>query len=309
MENRLARIDLNLLIALEVLLEERSVTRAAQRLFITQPAMSKTLQRLRDLFNDPLFTRSAHGLVPTPKAANLQQPLMAVLEQLETTIFEREFDPAHADGRIRICVPEILTLWGVPALLQRCALHAPNVRLQSRNMLDHHLDLLASGGLDFSIYVRRDYGRDIEQFSLSSFSVSCWFRRQHPLASKANLSPQDLRDYPHVRLYLPNITDEHVTRLELPSDKGGLGITSIFETTQLSLALEALKQSNAIMLGPPAIGVFQVAQGLIVTHPLQDIPLIQDFNTEVCLLQHQRTLSSPLHRWMREQIMEIYQGL
>lgn len=86
MDKRLSKIDLNLLIALEVLLEERSVTRAAQRLFITQPAMSKTLQRLRDLFNDPLFTRTAHGLVPTPKAADLQQPLVAILEQLETTI-------------------------------------------------------------------------------------------------------------------------------------------------------------------------------------------------------------------------------
>ena len=61
MENRLSRIDLNLLIALQILLEERNVTRSAERLFITQPAMSKTLQRLRILFDDPLFTRTAHG--------------------------------------------------------------------------------------------------------------------------------------------------------------------------------------------------------------------------------------------------------
>ncbi len=309
MEKRLSKIDLNLLIALEVLLEERSVTRAAQRLFITQPAMSKTLQRLRALFDDPLFTRTAHGLVPTPKAADLQQPLVAVLEQLETTIFKREFDPAQATERIRVCMPEILTLGGVPALLQRFALHAPNMRLQSRNILDDHLDLLASGGLDFSIYVRRDYGKDIKLFPLSSFRVSCWFRRQHPLANKSSLAPEDLKNYPHVRLYLPNITDEQVGWLEQPTEQGGLGIKYVFETTQLSVALEALKQSNAIMLGPPAIGIYQVTQGSILTHPLQNIPIIQDFNTEICLLQHQRTLNSPLHRWVREQLIDIYHAL
>ena len=308
MDKRLSKIDLNLLIALEVLLEERSVTRAAQRLFITQPAMSKTLQRLRDLFNDPLFTRTAHGLVPTPKAADLQQPLVAILEQLETTIFEREFDPAQATERIRMCIPEIITLGGIPALLQRFALHAPNLRLQTRNILDDHLELLASGGLDFSIYVRSDYGKEIELFPLASFNVSCWFRRHHPLASKSSLSAQDLKSYPHVRLYLPNITDEQVGRLEQPAEEGGLGIKYTFETTQLSVALEALKQSNAIMLGPPAIGVYQVTQGLIITHTLQDFPTVQDFNTEICLLQHRRTLSSPLHRWVREQLIDIYRG-
>ncbi|MGI9284004.1 MAG: LysR family transcriptional regulator [Pseudomonadales bacterium] len=309
MENRLSKIDLNLLIALEVLLEERSVTRAAGRLFITQPAMSKTLQRLRDLFNDPLFTRTAHGLVPTPKAVDLQQPLIAVLEQLESTIFEQEFEPAQAEGRIRICIPEILALGGIPALLQRFSLHAPNLRLQSRNILDDQLELLANGGLDFSIYVRRDFDKDIEVFPLSTFNVSCWFRRNHPLASKPSLSVADLAKYPHVSLYLPNITDEEISRLERPVAEGGLGIKPIFETTQLLVALEGLKQNDAIMLGPPAIGVYQVAKGLIVTHELQEIPLVSEFNTEVCLLQHRRTLSSPLHRWVREQITEIFQSL
>lgn len=309
MENRLSKVDLNLLIALEVLLEERSVTRAAERLFITQPAMSKTLQRLRDLFGDPLFTRTAHGLVPTPKAVDLQQPLIAVLEQLESTIFEQEFEPAQAEGRIRICIPEILALGGIPALLQRFSLHAPNLRLQSRNILDDQLELLASGGLDFSIYVRRDFGKDIEVFPLSTFNVSCWFRRNHPLASKTSLSVEDLGKYPHVTLYLPNITDEEVSRLERPLIEGGLGIKPVFETTQLLVALEGLKQNDAIMLGPPAIGVYQAAKGLIVTHELQGIPLVNEFNTEVCLLQHRRTLSSPLHRWVREQITEIFQSL
>ena len=71
----LARIDLNLLVALQHLLEEESVTKAAERLFITQPAMSKTLHRLRETFDDPLFVRSGRGLSPTPRAVELKKQL------------------------------------------------------------------------------------------------------------------------------------------------------------------------------------------------------------------------------------------
>ena len=69
--NRLARIDLNLLVALHILLQEGSVSRAAERLNITQPAMSKTLGRLRETFDDPLFVRSKRGIQPTPRAISL----------------------------------------------------------------------------------------------------------------------------------------------------------------------------------------------------------------------------------------------
>ena len=78
----LSRVDLNLLVALQVLIEEQSVTRAAERLFITQPAMSKTLQRLRELFDDPLFIRSGRGLVPTPRAVELEKKLPLVLSSM-----------------------------------------------------------------------------------------------------------------------------------------------------------------------------------------------------------------------------------
>ena len=81
--NRLARIDLNLLVSLYVLLEEGSVSRAANRLSITQPAMSKTLGRLRETFDDPLFVRSKRGVQPTPRALSLVADLKTVLGQID----------------------------------------------------------------------------------------------------------------------------------------------------------------------------------------------------------------------------------
>ena len=98
MPDQLHRVDLNLLVALQALIEEQNVTRAAERLFITQPAMSKTLQRLRDLFDDPLFTRSSHGLIPTPKTEELRAPLADVLDRLNMIVTPADFIPESVAG-------------------------------------------------------------------------------------------------------------------------------------------------------------------------------------------------------------------
>jgi len=79
---RLSRLDLNLLVSLQALLEEKSVTKAAERLFITQPAMSRVLQRLRDQLDDPLFTRTGNELVPTPRAKELEIRLPSLLDAI-----------------------------------------------------------------------------------------------------------------------------------------------------------------------------------------------------------------------------------
>jgi DNA-binding transcriptional LysR family regulator len=86
LSRKLIRTDLNLLVALQILLEERNVTRAAERLSVSQPALSKTLQKLRDSFEDELFTRTAHGLVPTPRAEALAKELPALLEKVEQVL-------------------------------------------------------------------------------------------------------------------------------------------------------------------------------------------------------------------------------
>ena len=107
----LSKIDLNLLISLQVLLEERSVSRAAERLFITQPAMSKTLARLRAVFDDDLFTRSSHGMQPTPRALELSAGLSAIIGDIRRRDHHRPvgarrvYPPAALAGTIERAGP------------------------------------------------------------------------------------------------------------------------------------------------------------------------------------------------------------
>jgi len=132
MQDPLSRVDLNLLVAYQVLMQEKNVTRAAERLFVTQPAMSKTLNRLRTLIDDDLFVRSSHGLTPTPKTLELEKPVNEVIAQLT----------------------------GMPAFINKLRQQAPKVLLLSQNIDDKWEDRLRSGSLDFAIVAKNKFSDD-----------------------------------------------------------------------------------------------------------------------------------------------------
>ncbi len=127
---RFKGLDLNLLLALDVLLEERSVTRAAGRLNLSQPAMSAALSRLRDFFGDALLVPQGRRMIATPEALALQPELKAVLGSVEELIARStKFDPATSDRMFRICASDYLVTVLFPRLLPELQRVAPAVRL------------------------------------------------------------------------------------------------------------------------------------------------------------------------------------
>lgn len=305
MSKSLSRIDLNLLVALQVLLEERNVTKAAQRLFVTQPAMSKTLQRLRDLFEDPLFTRAPHGLVPTPRALELQQPLNELLEQLQQRLFNERFEASTAQGSIFISAPEMFALTTVPRLISQLRSEAPNLLLQSRNLLDQHTDLLASGALDFAINLDHPYTKEFSTYRIGSGQPGVWLRKDHPLASKKALEASDLATLPAVRVYLPDMLESAREQASSELAASGIDNAPILETTQLLVGLEVLYRENAYMLGPNNLGDSNLANQLFTVRPLLNHEGLENSGVELFLVQHQRTLNSPLHSWLRDKILML----
>ncbi|MEH6822456.1 MAG: LysR family transcriptional regulator [Motiliproteus sp.] len=104
--DELKHIDLNLLVAFNALMDERNVSRAAERMQVTQPAMSRTLQRLRDLFQDPLFIRTPKGLDPTARSLELRQPVTMALGQLITLLTPSELNPATLDRTFTLAMAD-----------------------------------------------------------------------------------------------------------------------------------------------------------------------------------------------------------
>ena len=124
-------IDLNLLVAFDALMNEQSVTRAATQVGVSQPAMSAALSRLRKLFGDPLFMRSAEGLTPTARARELAEPIARALQQLESTLVKKpEFVPGKASFTFKLGLSDYPAFALLPSLLQALGKTAPGVSLK-----------------------------------------------------------------------------------------------------------------------------------------------------------------------------------
>lgn len=151
---RFQRLDLNLLVALQVLLEERSVSLAADRLCLSQSATSSALGRLRDYFEDELLVLKGRQMILTPRAEELIEPVHAVLEQIRTTIaVAPQFEPATCDRQIRIMASDYATEVLLSHLLSAMEKRAPHMRFEIQGMASKPLDSLERGMIDLLLSV------------------------------------------------------------------------------------------------------------------------------------------------------------
>src|SRR6187399_2226101 len=147
-------LDLNLALVLHALLAERSVSRAAKRLGLSQSATSHALARLRRSLDDPLFLRAPQGIVPTPRAEALAQSLAAGLALLEQSLLPPlRFEPATAQRQFRIAATDYVEFVILPRFLAALASEAPNVEVWVRPFSDDALDKLQRGDLDLLLGV------------------------------------------------------------------------------------------------------------------------------------------------------------
>lgn len=302
---RLARTDLNLLVALQVLLEEQNVSRAAERLFITQSAMSKTLSRLRELFDDPLFTRSAHGMVPTPRAVELHAELESLLQQLENLVSYHEADPGQFQGRFNITATDHFALPLIPSLMEIVARDAPGISIRVSQDLDSQYRDMTEGRADLSVGGQRT---DIqEDFVVETLCVTYpvfLMRRDHPLKELEKPTWRDIMQYPEVSLKV--LSSEGVRGSILRSRVYRyLKLSSIaLETPDYLTALETLSRTDGIMFAPRLSVDFVKATGAISSIPLPGREGRDP--VEVVMLYHKRTASSAVHSWVRDQVKLIF---
>ena len=125
----LAALDLNLLVALDALLRDASVSRAALRIGLSQPAASHALQRLRHLLGDPLLVRVGARMELTPRAQALRGPLAQALDQVRALFVAEGFDASRSERRFRLMMPDLAVELLVPPLMQKMTVLAPNVQI------------------------------------------------------------------------------------------------------------------------------------------------------------------------------------
>src|SRR5512143_3200979 len=176
------RPDLNLLAALDVLLEERNVTRAASRLGLTQSATSRLLGRLRTTFGDPLFVRTSRGLAPTRRALELAAPLRGVMEQVGTLVRAGpSFDPRTARRRFRIAAVDYADVVLLAPVLAAFEREAPGIDVELRQASPGNDRDLEAGRVDLVLTPRQESGPGIVWSTLYEESYSCVVWRGHRL--------------------------------------------------------------------------------------------------------------------------------
>lgn len=196
----LLNIDLNLLVALNALVEEENVSRAASRIGVTQPAMSRTLRQLRELFGDELLRRTSTGMKPTPRAITLVQAIRPNLENIAATIGHRlSFDPATASRRFVLALPDIATRLALPQVVKQISAQAPGIELSIVTTVNRDaLHKLETGQAELAMGVYDHIPRTLRAFNRRALREVCVADPANPLLRNGVLDLETFLDLPHV---------------------------------------------------------------------------------------------------------------
>lgn len=299
---QLARTDLNLLLTLHVLLEERSVSHAAHKLHLTQPAISKALARLRELLGDPLFQRASRGLVPTPFAISLQGPLQQWLQDATAMFDGSEFDAASWHGEFSIEANEFLHMLVLPPLVETLARKAPGIQLKTHTQYHDQLHGLEQGELDFVLNL--EFSVLPPAFTsevVYSDAPALFARSGHPL-HRQRFRHDDIFRYPRVSLRMADMEKFMLfqSRTGLPPLKHVW--PALCETDNLVAALAIVARTDYILPGAGILAALASRELDFKPLPTTGAPAVK---LDYCLVSHQRVQHSAAHAWMRQTIKEV----
>ena len=303
---QLARMDLNLLLTLQVLLESHSVSSAARQLHLTQSAISKALARLRVQFNDPLFLRVSKGLVPTPFAQHLKQPLHDWLETATGLFVQENFDPATWKGELTLVAHEFLHVALVPGLLALLHERAPGMKLRVHSQYNQQLKGLELGEIDFVLNLEfSELSADFESDVMYTDAPAILARTAHPLRKK-QWTRDDLLRYPRIALRVPDADKFMIFKPRAGQPPLSQQWPAAYETDDLTVALATVCRTDCLLL----------AGGLLTRLTTRDLnfqPLesanTPPFKLAYCLVSHRRVQKSAPHQWLKRTIAELFQAL
>lgn len=292
-EAKFRRLDLNLLLVFSALLRERNVTRAANTLFLGQPAVSAALARLREATGDKLFVRAAGGMEPTVRALQLAEQLKPALESIEAAFFRPgSFDPATAEHTFRIRLSDSLEIALFPPLMERLHEIAPGVRFSFRGWSSRQArQELDDGLIDLAIGV---FGDDVPRHTSISLGIESFatIYNQKLIPVEPPLTLEDYVKYPHLLTSfagdMTGIVDEMLAKA------GGLERTVLLSTPRF-LALPYYLQAAPYLASMPTAVARLFVRDFGLT--LSPTPLPVD-PIEVSVLWHTRADGDAALQWL-----------
>lgn len=294
-------VDLNLLYVLQILLEERNVSRAAGRLNLTQPTVSGMLARLRETFNDPLFVRSSHGLRPTPQGIALSGDLEKIIRDIEALVQGAPFDPRSSTVRFRLSSNDYMQYVFLSPAIRALQLEAPDMQfaLMRPEIAGLH-DRLVSGDIDLAVTIPEFSDAKLQKQVIYRERYVAVLRKNHPaLARKLTLARFLALDHGMV-----SPADGHFhgpTDLVLAQMNKRRRVT--VSTSSFFTLIESVSNSDTVALLPKRLAD-KFADRLDQRPPPLPVP-----GFDVILVWHQRSDKDPVRHWLVKRLSEFARAM
>ena len=291
--------DLNLLLVFEAIMAERSVTRAGERIGLTQPSMSNALSRLRALFGDELFVRTPEGMVPTPVALQASEHVKASIFAAEEALSVNGalFAPQNAEGTITLLTNDLIEFTILPAIVKALAQEAPKLRLRTRPLLkeafEHDLD---AGLADFAIAAPANVPKRFDFYDLFDEAFDGIARFGHPILSAA-ITQETFFSFRHVtvchRFGATGVIESALSDIDKKLDIA-------VSVSILASVPPLVSMTDFISVVPRRLAEIGTKEGLVAKFDLPlEVPSIQ-----AKLIWGRGAARSPLSLWFRD-LMEM----
>ena len=289
--------DLNLLRVFDAMFAERNVTRAARRVFLSQPAASHALARLRKEVGDPLFVRAGNEMIATKKATALAPGIRSVLDQLGELLGDTTFDPKTSTAVFRIGIGDLSEYILAPLFTRLLSDEAPHLRFHINSFSDADFEAqLGSGALDVVVSVCRSAGPGIHSRKTGSQSLVGLVRNGHPFTRERASTLQ----FKKARLLAVARSDRIEGQVQRSLRDAGIAGQVAYWTPHFFAVPKILKNSDLVLI--QSVGVARV---LCAEHPLSIVRIpVRLPPVEPQVTWHERTHRDPAQRWMRERMLE-----
>jgi len=291
------RINLNLLRSLNVLLEERHVSHAAAKLYLTQSAVSRQLCQLRSLLADPLLIREGNTLIPPPKALQLQTKLDHWFVELDDLLVADTFDPKHWHGEFVFSSSDYVAQYLLPDVVELLAEQAPQVTLTYHLWRPDLVRQLATSSIHLASSMSLTQPEGVSSVQIGEDSSVCVMRDSHPLALKAHITVDDMLDYAHVKVMGGGDKDSYLDdALANTGQKRRIALNVPF----FHAASQSLCQSDCLLVIPE-----HIARNLKHHFPLtyKSLPVATPRH-KYWLIWHAKYDNDPSHVWIRTLVLQ-----
>ncbi|XPF93280.1 LysR family transcriptional regulator [Colwellia sp. RE-S-Sl-9] len=296
-EFNIEKVDLNLLKSLQALLSERHVGRAAKRMHLSQSAMSHTLSRLRNTFNDPLFVRTAKGLEPTARLLALSGDLNSILSDISTLLAPKYFEPSKVNSVFRLQTHSFIISSYLAPFFKRINKVAPNLIFETHAISEYSYQQLDKGAVDLIVAAGHQAPNQMMQRKIVTEDRVCLVDKNHPAIS--HWSIDNFLKYRHIKNTLLEEKDDPISKA-LSKCKLPARVIGFYADDMLAQGV-FLKDSELIATIPRTLAQIEQEQN---GHVILPCPLETDAVT-IKAIWHERSQNEPLHQWLRNELAAI----